>query len=273
MNSRHDLKRMTDEEKIAFFTEKAQKKFTFLRGVCSDGKHPNTSIALGFARDKHEGQTRDGGEPYVIHPLSLACDAVGMNLNDDVLLAMLLLHDVPEDVLVMIMDLPVSDEVRRAVECMTLRKIGDESKLDSKLRYYEHLATNKYATIGKGLDRRNNLSTIAHAKNKASIVKNCFETWFFLIPLLKDAKSKWPEYANQIHTIRTTLTGYVDALSALAEIDLSYSERPDDELMNRILSVKTDDDLCKIPEIFAKGNEMFDKVRIVDGKAVIPPRH
>ncbi len=249
-DSRHDFRRMTHEEKIAYYTERSNKMFTFLRGVCSDGKHPNTTRALGYARDKHKNSTRKSGEPYIIHPLSLACDAVGMNLNEDILLATLLLHDVSEDEGILVMDLPVDDETRRAVECMTLRKMSGETKLESKKRYYKNLATNRYSTLGKGFDRRHNLSTMATDMTKASIIKNCFETWFLLIPLLKDSKLKWPEYSNQIHTLRTDLTGYVNTLSVLAGIDLSYRIPPDDELMNRILSVKDDEDLKKIPEIF-----------------------
>lgn len=250
MDSRHDLKLMTREEKIEYYAEKSHKMFTFLRGVCSDGLHPNTQAALGYARDKHHGQTRKYGEPYIIHPLSLACDAVGMNLNDDVLLAMLLLHDIPEDVGTNVMELPVDDATKEAVERMTLRRMGGETKLESKRRYYKNLSMSKYSMIGKGFDRRNNLSTSAKVMSKASIVKNCFETWFFLIPMLKESKLTHPEYSNQIHTIRTDLTGYVDTLSVLVGIDLSYKNPPDDELMGKILEAKTDEDLAKIPEIF-----------------------
>ena len=250
MDSRHDLKLMDSKEKSEYYVERTHKMFTFLRGVCSDRLHPNLSNALGFAREMHKNQTRKSGEPYIIHPLSLACDAVGMHMNEDILLAMLVLHDVPEDVGVQVMELPVDDETKMAVECMTLRKMSGETKFDSKKRYYTNLLKNKYATIGKGLDRRNNLSTMAKTMSKASIVKNCFETWFFLIPLLKDAKLRWPEYSNQIHTIRTCITGYVNTLSVLVGIDLSYKNPPDDELMSLVLSLKTDEDLLKIPEIF-----------------------
>lgn len=250
MDSRHDLELMTDEEKIEYYIEKTHKMFTFLRGVCSDRLHPNLSNALGFAREMHKDQTRKSGVPYIIHPLSLACDAVGMHIDEDVLLAMLVLHDVPEDTGVQVMELPVDDKTKMAVECMTRREMPGETKLDSKRRYYDNLLKNKCAAIGKGLDRRDNLSTMAKTMTKASIVRNCFETWFFLMPLLKDAKMRWPEYSNQLHTIRTCITGYVDTLSVLVGIDLSYKNPPSDELLSLILSAKTDDDLSKIPEIF-----------------------
>lgn len=249
-DARHDLVRMTQDERIEYFIERTHKMNTFVRGVCSDGKHVNTARALGYARDWHKGRTRKSGEPYIIHPLTLACDAVGMGLNDDTLLAMLLLHDIPEDEGVLVMDLPVDDETKRAVECMTIRKMSGETKLRTKERYYNNLITNRYSIIGKGFDRRHNLSTMAKDMGKASIVKNCFETWFYLIPLLKDAKLKWPEYSNQIHTLRTDLTGYVNTLSVLVNIDLSYKNKPNDDLMNQILSAEEEEDLAKIPEIF-----------------------
>ncbi len=250
MDSRHDLELMTEAEKIEYYTGKSDKKFTFLRGVCSDGLHPNLSKALGRARELHRGQTRKSGEPYIIHPLSLACDAVGMGMRDDPMLAAAVLHDIPEDIGTPIMELPIDDETRVVVEYLTLRKLSGESKLESKKRYYANLSKNKYATILKGLDRRNNLGSMAKAMSRASIVKNCFETWFFIIPLLKDAKLNWPEYSNQLHTIRTDLTALTDTLSVLVGIDLSYKNPPDDDLMGAILEAKNDEDLKKIPEIF-----------------------
>jgi hypothetical protein len=163
---------------------------------------------------------------------------------------MLLLHDIPEDTGTNVMELPVDDKTKAAVERMTFRQMSGESKYEAKKRYYQNLAADKHSMIGKGFDRRNNLSTSAKAMSKASIVKNCFETWFLLIPMLKESKLVYPEYSNQIHTIRTDLTGYVDTLSVLVGIDLSYKNPPDDELMELILEVKTDEDLEKIPEIF-----------------------
>ncbi|MDO4978720.1 MAG: hypothetical protein Q4E47_01015 [Candidatus Saccharibacteria bacterium] len=213
---------------------RAEKMFTFLRGVCSDGLHPNTSEALGFARDKHAGDTRANGAPYIIHPLSLACDAVGLGLRDDIILAMLILHDVAEDTDTQIMDLPVDDEVRHAVECMTLRKMPKESKLESKYRYYGHLRTSCYATIGKALDRRDNLGTMARDLKKESWIKNVYETEYFLLPLLKEAKLMWPRYASQLHTVRKDLRMLVDTLAVLAEIKELPKERPSDEFFKTI---------------------------------------
>ncbi|MCL2484277.1 MAG: HD domain-containing protein [Firmicutes bacterium] len=56
--------------------------------------------ALYFAKIKHEGQTRQGGEPYVTHPIRVAEiikeNKVGAKYHDE-LIAAALLHDTMED--------------------------------------------------------------------------------------------------------------------------------------------------------------------------------
>ena len=250
MESNQGLVLMPTEERIACCDEKARERFMFLRDVCADGCHPNLARALGFALEKHRGQTRKSGEPYIIHPLSLAYDAFMLGIDDDVLLAALVLHDILEDTPTLVTELPVDDETRRVIECLTLRVLSGESKFDGKKRYFETIFGNKYATIGKGLDRRNNLGTMAETMPKASIVKNCFESKFMLLPMLEDARLKWPEYSKLLNTIITDINALVKVLSVLVGVDLEYKNPPSDELMARILETETDDDLSEIPEIF-----------------------
>ncbi|MBK5143629.1 bifunctional GTP diphosphokinase/guanosine-3',5'-bis pyrophosphate 3'-pyrophosphohydrolase [Budviciaceae bacterium BWR-B9] len=52
--------------------------------------------AYVVARDAHEGQSRSSGEPYITHPVAVACILAGMRLDYETLIAALL-HDVIED--------------------------------------------------------------------------------------------------------------------------------------------------------------------------------
>ncbi len=52
--------------------------------------------AYDFAAEAHQGQTRMSGEPFIEHPLQVACILADLQLDGDTLVAALL-HDVPED--------------------------------------------------------------------------------------------------------------------------------------------------------------------------------
>ena len=52
--------------------------------------------AFVIARDAHEGQTRSSDEPYITHPVAVACIMAEMNLDHEAVMAALL-HDVIED--------------------------------------------------------------------------------------------------------------------------------------------------------------------------------
>lgn len=52
--------------------------------------------AFVLAKDAHEGQFRSSGEPYITHPVSVACIVAGLKLDYEAIMAALL-HDVIED--------------------------------------------------------------------------------------------------------------------------------------------------------------------------------
>ena len=60
-----------------------EKMYTCLRGYASALGMKDTLKALAFAREKHKDQFRKSGEPYIVHPLTMACNAVSMGIKED----------------------------------------------------------------------------------------------------------------------------------------------------------------------------------------------
>ena len=209
--------------------DKAKKNDThdmtvFLKGFCSD-KHnpkPETLRALGYARKKHAGQFRDNGEPYIVHPLSMACLAIGFGLTDDNLIAVILLHDICEDTGTAVNDLPNNETVKHGVKYMTIQELpGDEDKAETKRRYYWSLLEDINSLIGKALDRYSNLNDMLGIfESEERIAKNVRETHNLLLPVLKEAREVYPEYANEIHILRKILRNTNNNLAIVFGIDL-----------------------------------------------------
>ena len=82
--------------------------YTYIRGFATGAKMSETLKALSFAREKHDGQFRKSGDPYIVHPLTMACNALSLGIRDDEVIATILLHDVCEDCSVSLMAHEVS---------------------------------------------------------------------------------------------------------------------------------------------------------------------
>ncbi|MBR2836849.1 HD domain-containing protein [Candidatus Saccharibacteria bacterium] len=206
-----------------FHTHDTDTMITFIRGFCSDRMNPKpeTLRALGYMRKKHEGQTRVSGEPYIVHPLSMACHAIGLGLSNDSLLAVTLLHDVCEDTNTNINDLPFSTAVRQGVKYMTIQKLpGDADKAETKRRYFWSLLEDANALLCKALDRYSNLNSMVGVLSMDRVERNLRETHDLLLPVLKEAKEVYPEYANEIHTLRTSIRDMNDVIAMLCGIDI-----------------------------------------------------
>ena len=166
---------------------------SFLKGKFSSGDFPEASKALAFAKEMHKGQFRKPEDlkiPYIIHPLTMTCHALAMNLEDDVLLAALLLHDVSEDCGVPPEDLPVCPEVQEIVALVTKQRPAF-----SESGYYRAISHNPKACLVKCIDRCNNLSSLAAGFSDERIQDYIEETEKYYPTLLRIIKEQ-PEYNN-----------------------------------------------------------------------------
>ena len=179
----------------------------FLKGRLDADRFPEASRALAYAKEKHAAtkpRTGPGNVPYIAHPLTMACHALAMGLEDDVLLAALLLHDVGEECGIPPSEMPFCPEVQRVVALVTKPEQGYRAK-----EYFDAIAGNPTACMVKCIDRCNNLSTMAMGFTPPRIAKYIRETETWYPRLLRVVKAQ-PEYNSAAwllqYQIRSLLT-------------------------------------------------------------------
>ena len=149
--------------------------------------------ALSYAKSMHAGAYRKPVEarvPYINHPLTMACHALALGLEDDELIAALLLHDVAEDCGVAADELPFSPTVRRLVGLVTKSAPSFDEEA-----YYDAISRDPRACLVKCIDRCNNLSGMAFGFTAERMARYVSETETFYPRLLRVVKN-CPEYNN-----------------------------------------------------------------------------
>lgn len=202
-----------------------EKIYTYIKGFAMGANMDNTIKALAYARDKHLGQNRKSGEPYIIHPLTLASHALALGVKDDNIIAAMLLHDVVEDCNVTTSSLPVNDTIKSVVALVTYVKplrVDGQSNEEYKIkietvkeRYYEELSNNKEASIVKIFDRCHNVSTMVGAFTHEKIESYIDETKVYILPLIRNTKDRWPELSDLLFVLKYHIHSVIDALELM----------------------------------------------------------
>lgn len=191
---------------IKFESPNVDKMYTYLRGFLTGARMDEAVRALQYARDKHTGQFRKDGTPYIVHPLSMTCYAIALGLRNENVICTLLLHDICEDCNVEVDALPFNSAIKTGVRYMTVKKFAtDKSKVETKHRYFKELLESKEALLCKAFDRYNNLCDMPFALSDDAIGKNVAETEVLLLPTLKEAKEKWAELSDILFVLRNNI--------------------------------------------------------------------
>ena len=101
----------------------------FVKGAAVRNGLAQTLIALEVSQEAHTGQTRKGSNvAYINHPLAMVCHALAMGIDQDDVLAAILLHDVVEDFAGCHtpQTLPVNVTVRGLVDLLTWQPDTDD---------------------------------------------------------------------------------------------------------------------------------------------------
>ena len=122
--------------------------------------------AFRFARQWHEGQTRDSGEPYMVHPATVALILADMRM-DSVAIQTGLLHDVVEDTSVTVEQVrkEFGEEVARCVDGVTkLTKLdffsAEERQAESVRKMLLAMVEDIRVILVKLADRLHNMRTL-----------------------------------------------------------------------------------------------------------------
>lgn len=166
--------------------------------------NPNANATLieeayEYAKMLHEGQYRKSGEPYIIHPVSVAIILADLGMDDNAIVAGLL-HDVVEDTDCSSLDLErkFNKEVAFLVEGVTkLDKITCHSKEERQLESYRKMfiamAQDIRVIIIKLADRVHNMRTMSFQspEKQKSIARETLEIYSPLADRLGIIRLKW----------------------------------------------------------------------------------
>ncbi len=139
--------------------------------------------ALDFASLAHQGQTRDEGTPYIVHPLRISnilMNELAMMKSD--LVCSALLHDVVEDCDVSWKEL--RNNFNETVSDMVKILTKDTSLQNYKKIYFENILNSPDdVKIIKLCDRLDNLRSLRLSNNKSKILRYVAETERKFLPL------------------------------------------------------------------------------------------
>ena len=226
------------------------KEYNFIKGYASMYKMRNTLIALTLALKYHDGQYRDGGEPYIIHPLMVCKSLILLNVEDrlkewypdrdihqirhqcDILYAAAILHDVIEDCKLprrgreLVDTYNLDEEVWKVVWLLSKPpkvKKWPWSRVYIPEKYFGDILQSWIATLIKIADRANNCSTM-QVFDEARRKKYILETIQYIYPLCSKGKIKYPEFSDTISILKNLIVSVCESLASILGMQEAISD-------------------------------------------------
>lgn len=166
--------------------------------------HPDVDAALlrrayAYAAEKHEGQTRRSGEPYIIHPLAVAIILAELEMDDATLVAGLL-HDVVEDCGVSHEQLAAEfgDEIANMVDGVTKLKLADFESRTEETRGARVDAIPASPEAGN-----DNPDSTDRKKRHGETSKSAANLRKILLAMARDLRVMVIKLADRLHNMRT----------------------------------------------------------------------
>jgi len=177
--------------------------------------------AMEFAMSYHTGK-RKNGDPEFIHQLSQVQYARTLEkqlIDPEGTFITLFLHDVMEDydVEFHVIEEMFGNEIAESVYLMT--NCESDGTIKDAARYYKLMGDDPRASFGKASDRLHNLSTMIGVFNPDKQMKYCEQSHDLIIPMLKEARTNFPEQEAAYHNVKHILEIQMELIRAL-NVDL-----------------------------------------------------
>lgn len=217
--------------------------------------------AYNFAKIKHEGQIRASGEPYIIHPISVAEILVSFKMDTESICTGLL-HDVVEDTKTSLHEIrsEFGDTIAELIDGVTkIGKIKFSSKSHKQAENFRKfvlaIAKDIRVLIIKLADRLHNMRTLKFLTPEAKRKRIANETIEIYVPLAE----------------RIGMQSVVEELQDLVFKELNKSER--NEIIKKVKHIYVREEQL-ISGILKQLKELFEKYNMYDieitGRAKTP---
>ena len=202
--------------------------------------------AVRYAEEKHSGQTRKDGSPYIIHPLAVAEIVAEMGLDTDAVLGALL-HDCIEDTDASHDDISrlFGTTVAELVEGVTkLTRVNfssnEQAQMENLRKMFMAMSKDIRVVLIKIADRLHNLRTMQYQTPEKQLLK-CRETMDIYAPLahrLGMQKIKWElEDTSMRYLYPDAYDNIMAYLNAHKEQDEAFMHTIQDKITTRLASV------------------------------------
>lgn len=202
-----------------------------LKAIRKYNKNPNVELitkAYDLAKEKHEGQVRNSGEPYIIHPVEVSIILASLEMDNETICAGLM-HDVLEDTDYTREEMvkEFGEEITALVDGVTKLKnlqykTKEEAQIESIRKMVLAMANDIRVIIIKLADRLHNMRTLEY-KTREKQISTANETLSIYVPIA---------HRLGINTIKWELEDlclrYIDPVSyynVAQQIDQKRSER------------------------------------------------
>lgn len=143
--------------------------FSLIQHPLSDAERTLIATAYIFSEEKHSGQTRNSGEPYMTHALAVAQNCAMLGMDTETIVAALL-HDVIEDTETSEAEIEekfgptVLFLVKGVTKLGKVKYRGQERHVESMRKFFVAMAEDVRVLIIKLADRLHNVSTLSHVR-------------------------------------------------------------------------------------------------------------